>query len=74
MISTLVGCPRALVFYVRSDILHYQGRVVYSVSSNRSLVADNYKQKRIQFYNPRNAPFLDHYRYGRIAILADSRH
>ena len=50
-----------MVQNVVNDI--YTGRVVYNVQSTRSLVADNYKRRSIQFYDPKNAPFLDHYRY-----------
>ena len=50
-----------MVQNVINDI--YTGRVVYNVPSTRSLVADNYKRRTIQFYDPKNAPFLDHYRY-----------
>ena len=50
-----------MVQNVVNDI--YTGRVVYNVQSTRSLVADNYKRRTIQFYDPKNAPFLDHYRY-----------
>ena len=40
----------------------YSGRVVFSVTANRSILADNYKPRAIEIYNPHNAPFLDHYR------------
>jgi hypothetical protein len=50
-----------MVQNVINDI--YTGRVVYNVHSTRSLVADNYKKRTIKFYDPKNAPFLDHYRY-----------
>lgn len=50
-----------MVQNVVNDI--YTGRVVYNVRSTRSLVADNYKRRTIQFYDPKHAPFLDHYRY-----------
>lgn len=40
----------------------YTGRVVYTVASTRSLIADNYKQRQIEIYDPKKAPFLDHYR------------
>lgn len=50
-----------MVQNVINDI--YTGRIVYNVQSTRSLVADNYKRRTIQFYDPKNAPFLDHYRY-----------
>jgi hypothetical protein len=38
------------------------GRVVFSTASRHSLVADNYKQRQIEFYDSHSAPFLDHYR------------
>ncbi|CCA70295.1 hypothetical protein PIIN_04234 [Serendipita indica DSM 11827] len=49
----------------------YTGRVVYTVASTRSIIADNYKQRQIEIYDPKNAPWLDHYRlrvpkYGQI--------
>ncbi|KAF8525897.1 receptor-activated Ca2+-permeable cation channel [Hysterangium stoloniferum] len=40
----------------------YSGRVVFTTAAQRSLVADNYKQRGIEIYDCRNAPFLDHYR------------
>jgi hypothetical protein len=40
----------------------YSGRVVYSVATYRSILADNYKPKAIEIHDPLNAPFLDHYR------------
>ncbi|KAJ3854678.1 hypothetical protein EV368DRAFT_72760 [Lentinula lateritia] len=40
----------------------YTGRVVFSIAATRSVLADNYKHRSIQFYNWREAPFLDHYR------------
>ncbi|KAI0822545.1 hypothetical protein BC628DRAFT_1327164 [Trametes gibbosa] len=49
-----------LVQSVVNDI--YAGRMVFSMTSNRSVLADNYKPKSIEVYNVRNAPFLDHYR------------
>jgi hypothetical protein len=49
-----------MVQNVINDI--YTGRVIYNAHSTRSLVADNYKKPTIQFYDPKNAPFLDHYR------------
>ena len=39
------------------------GRVVFSTKSRQALVADNYKQRQIEIYDRRAAPFLDHYRY-----------
>ncbi|KAF8150616.1 receptor-activated Ca2+-permeable cation channel [Crassisporium funariophilum] len=40
----------------------YSGRVVFSVAASRSILADNYKPRAIEIYNPLNAPFLNHYR------------
>ncbi|KAF7375030.1 hypothetical protein MSAN_00389100 [Mycena sanguinolenta] len=40
----------------------YTGRVVFSTSATRSMLADNYKPKAITIYDSRDAPFLDHYR------------
>ena len=40
----------------------YCGRVVFSLMSNHSVLADNYKPKPIEVYNVHRAPFLDHYR------------
>ncbi|KAI0077860.1 hypothetical protein K474DRAFT_1661071 [Panus rudis PR-1116 ss-1] len=40
----------------------YSGRVVFSMTSNRSVLADNYKPRSIEVYNVHKAPFLDHYR------------
>ncbi|TFK21168.1 receptor-activated Ca2+-permeable cation channel [Coprinopsis marcescibilis] len=40
----------------------YAGRVVFTVTANRSLIADNYKQRAIEIYDPKRTPFLDHYR------------
>ncbi|KAI8980049.1 hypothetical protein BD414DRAFT_493449 [Trametes punicea] len=49
-----------LVQSVVNDI--YSGRMVFSMTSNRSVLADNYKPKSIEVYDVRKAPFLDHYR------------
>ncbi|KAA1467684.1 hypothetical protein DENSPDRAFT_813509 [Dentipellis sp. KUC8613] len=49
-----------MVQTVVNDI--YAGRVVYSATANRSIVADNYKQRSIEIYDSRNAPWLNHYR------------
>ncbi|KAL1940266.1 hypothetical protein VTO73DRAFT_9218 [Trametes versicolor] len=49
-----------LVQTVVNDI--YAGRMVFSMMSNRSVLADNYKPKSIEIYDVRKAPFLDHYR------------
>ncbi|KAI6099821.1 hypothetical protein F5141DRAFT_1219143 [Pisolithus sp. B1] len=40
----------------------YTGRVIFSITAVRSVVADNYKQRAIEIYDFRRAPFLDHYR------------
>ncbi|THH07159.1 hypothetical protein EW145_g3575 [Phellinidium pouzarii] len=40
----------------------YSGRIVFSMVSNRSLLADNYKPRSVEIYDSRKAPFLDHYR------------
>ncbi|KAG8997457.1 hypothetical protein FRB90_012495 [Tulasnella sp. 427] len=41
----------------------WSGRVLFSSSSNHSLLADNYKTRPIATYHdPKGAPFLDHYR------------
>lgn len=40
----------------------YSGRVVFSTMANRSILADNYKPRAIEIYNPYNSPFIDHYR------------
>ena len=53
-----------IVQTVVNDI--YSGRVIYSSSANRSIVADNYKLRAIEIYNSRNAPWLNHYRYVRL--------
>ncbi|KAG5646123.1 hypothetical protein DXG03_004362 [Asterophora parasitica] len=50
----------------------YSGRIVFTLSGSRSILADNYKPRAIEIYNSRNAPFLDHYRsaiHRRIPIL-----
>ena len=41
----------------------YSGRVVFSTMANRSILADNYKPRAIEIYNPYKAPFIDQYRY-----------
>jgi hypothetical protein len=54
--------------FLASTIVHsvvddmHTGRIIFSIAANRSLVADNYKQRAIEMYDVRNAPFLDHYR------------
>lgn len=40
----------------------YSGQVVFSVTANRSILADNYKPRAIEIYNPQTAPILNHYR------------
>ncbi|KAK7690562.1 hypothetical protein QCA50_005660 [Cerrena zonata] len=40
----------------------YTGRVVFSMTSHRSVLADNYKPRFIEIYDVLKAPFLDHYR------------
>ena len=40
----------------------YTGRVVFSMKSHRSVLADNYKPRSIELYDVSKAPFLDHYR------------
>ncbi|KAN0093050.1 hypothetical protein V8E55_003834 [Tylopilus felleus] len=40
----------------------YTGRIVFTIAGNRSLLIDNYKQRAIEMYDVRKAPFLDHYR------------
>jgi hypothetical protein len=49
-----------IVQSVVNDI--YSGRVVYSSSAHRSIVADNYKPRAIEIYDSRNASWLNHYR------------
>ncbi|KAI0067204.1 hypothetical protein BV25DRAFT_1911871 [Artomyces pyxidatus] len=49
-----------IVQAVVNDI--YSGRVVYSTTANRSIVADNYKQRAVEIYDSRNASWLNHYR------------
>ncbi|THH27606.1 hypothetical protein EUX98_g6581 [Antrodiella citrinella] len=56
--KTFISSP--VVQTVVNDI--YAGRVVFSMTSNRSVLADNYKPKATEFYDVRTAPFLDHYR------------
>jgi len=40
----------------------YSGRVIFSTVANRSILADNYKPRAIEIYNPYKAPFIDQYR------------
>jgi hypothetical protein len=53
-------CSSPLVQNVMNDI--WQGHVVFSATSTHALVQDNYKSREIEFYDHRNAPFLNHYR------------
>jgi hypothetical protein len=50
-----------LVQTIISDI--YSGRLVLSIASTHSLLADNYKIRAVEIYDVSKAPFLDHYRY-----------
>jgi hypothetical protein len=45
---------------VVSDI--YNGIIVLHVAAHRSVLADNYKARGVELYNPRTVPFLNHYR------------
>ncbi|KAJ8586944.1 hypothetical protein M405DRAFT_822499 [Rhizopogon salebrosus TDB-379] len=56
--KTFLASP--LVQSVVNDM--YNGRIIVSIVSNRSMVADNYKQRATAMYDPRTAPILDHYR------------
>ncbi|ODN80904.1 hypothetical protein L202_03030 [Cryptococcus amylolentus CBS 6039] len=40
----------------------WAGKIIYSALNAHALIADNYKKKPIQMYNPHKAPVLDHYR------------
>ncbi|KAI0312291.1 hypothetical protein OF83DRAFT_1166026 [Amylostereum chailletii] len=40
----------------------WSGRVVSISAATRSVIADNYKQRSVQIYDVREAPWLDHYR------------
>jgi hypothetical protein len=40
----------------------YSGDVVFSITTTRSVLADNYKLRSIKIHDPREASFLDHYR------------
>lgn len=53
-------CATPLVQTVISHV--YNGRIVFSTASTRSLLADNYKTRAIEVYDVKKAPFLDHYR------------
>ncbi|KZS92531.1 hypothetical protein SISNIDRAFT_429191 [Sistotremastrum niveocremeum HHB9708] len=66
-------CATPLVQTVISHV--YNGRIVFSTASTRSLLADNYKTRAIEVYDVKKAPFLDHYRlrvprYGAILEFA----
>lgn len=55
------------IFYWALGLIHAlcrrSGRVLFSATSNHSLLADNYKSRPIAAYHdPTNSPFLDHYR------------
>ncbi|KAI0707123.1 hypothetical protein C8Q76DRAFT_748084 [Earliella scabrosa] len=49
-----------LVQSVMNEI--YSGRMVFTMTSHRSVLADNYKPRSIEVYDVRKAPFIDHYR------------
>ncbi|PSS03512.1 hypothetical protein PHLCEN_2v3980 [Hermanssonia centrifuga] len=49
-----------LVQAVVNDI--HAGRLVFSMTSHKSVLADNYKPRAIEYYNVHDNPFLDHYR------------
>ncbi|KDQ08719.1 hypothetical protein BOTBODRAFT_37715 [Botryobasidium botryosum FD-172 SS1] len=49
-----------LIQNVVQDI--YTGHVVFSCAADRGLLADNYKQRAVDYYDARKSPFLDHYR------------
>lgn len=46
----------------------YNGTVVFSHTAHRSILADNYKPRAIEIYDPQGAPFLDHYRFGCLRV------
>lgn len=48
----------------------YNGRVVFSVAATRSILADNYKPRAIEIYDPLKKSFIDHYR----SVLLCLRH
>lgn len=41
----------------------WSGRIIYQAMNQHAIIADNYKIKPIQMYNPHRAPLLDHYRW-----------
>ena len=49
---------------VSQKVVHdiYYGRIVFSITGKRSILADNYKPRAIELYDYRSAPFIDHYR------------
>lgn len=49
---------------IAQKVVHdiYSGKVVFSIHATRSILADNYKPRAIEIYDPRKAPFLNHYR------------
>ncbi|VDB94664.1 unnamed protein product [Peniophora sp. CBMAI 1063] len=40
----------------------WSGKCVYTAASTHAFLSDTYKRNPVHFYNPRKAPFLDHYR------------
>ncbi|KAG9009327.1 hypothetical protein FRB90_008420 [Tulasnella sp. 427] len=48
----------------------WSGKVVYQAESDHSFLSDTYKRKQIHFYDPREAPLLDHYRLKVPAVRA----
>lgn len=40
----------------------YEGRIVYTPSTNWEIIPDRYKQKPISLYEPRDSPLLNQYR------------
>ncbi|GHJ86400.1 hypothetical protein NliqN6_2802 [Naganishia liquefaciens] len=40
----------------------WSGRIVYHAVNQYAIIADDYKKRPIQIYNPHKAPLLDHYR------------
>ena len=50
----------------------YSGDVVFSTTATRSVLADNYKLRSIKIHDPREAPFLDHYRFILFLFTIDS--
>jgi len=56
--KAFLSCPVSQK--VVNDI--YSGVVVFSMTGNHSVLADNYKPRAIEIYDYRDGPFLDHYR------------